>query len=330
MRPPSTEWRETIASDEAERFERYAQGFAAAQRRRNERQGVGRALHRRQVAALRGEIEILGDLPDHARQGVFATAGRRDVIVRLSNGAPDRNPDRRPDVRGFSFKILGVDGPNALGTGRTNEQDFSLINHMKFSTARAADFCEMVLAFERGPLALLGYLVRRYGVVGAIRQAKAASALVTKPFSGFATEVFSTALPFRNGRWAARLRLVPPLDRAREGAREDWLADLRAHLDNGPLVYRVQLQFFVDERITPIEDASVDWPETEAPYLDVARLTIPNQSFDDEAAKTLEHRCETGIFDPWNALAEHRPLGDVMRARKTAYYASQKARGAAS
>jgi hypothetical protein len=40
-------------------------------------------------------------------------------------------------------------------------------------------------------------------------------------------------------------------------------------------------------------------------------------------------RVEAGIFDPWQALAAHRPLGEVMRARKVAYYSSQQARGAA-
>jgi hypothetical protein len=37
---------------------------------------------------------------------------------------------------------------------------------------------------------------------------------------------------------------------------------------------------------------------------------------------------EAAIFDPWGALMEHRPLGDVMRARKVVYYASEKERGA--
>jgi len=35
------------------------------------------------------------------------------------------------------------------------------------------------------------------------------------------------------------------------------------------------------------------------------------------------------VFDPWQALMAHRPLGEVMRARKAVYFASQKERGAA-
>jgi hypothetical protein len=34
-------------------------------------------------------------------------------------------------------------------------------------------------------------------------------------------------------------------------------------------------------------------------------------------------------FDPWHSLATHRPLGLAMRARKPAYYKSNRARAAA-
>ncbi|MBX7077843.1 MAG: hypothetical protein K1X88_01570 [Nannocystaceae bacterium] len=329
MRAPSTNWREQVAPDEDERFARYAQGLVAAQRKRSAAQGEGRALHRKQVLALAGELEVAAGLPAHASHGLFASPGRHEVLVRLSNGAMERSSDRRPDVRGFSFKVFGVKGPNALGSGETTSQDFTMINHDKFSAAKAAEFAELVLALDRGPLAVLGHLVRTYGFFGALRHAKAAKAVITKPFTGFATERFSTVLPLCCGPYAMRARLLPPGGEPRPDARDDWAADLRGRLERGPLSYRMQAQFFVDEAITPIEDASVDWPESEAPWIDVATLTIAPQSFDDEAAKARQAKAEQGIFDPWNALAEHRPLGDVMRARKVAYYASQKARGVA-
>jgi hypothetical protein len=46
-------------------------------------------------------------------------------------------------------------------------------------------------------------------------------------------------------------------------------------------------------------------------------------------AAAFEARIEASVFDPWQTLAAHRPLGEVMRARKVAYFESQKARGAA-
>ena len=54
---PSTAWREQIEAGEDERFAAYAEQLSAVQRRTSERQGHGRALHRKQVLALRGRLE---------------------------------------------------------------------------------------------------------------------------------------------------------------------------------------------------------------------------------------------------------------------------------
>ena len=297
-RTPSTQWQEQVAPDESERFARYAQGMVASQQRRAKKYGPGRALHRRQLVALAATLEVLPDLPEYARQGLFATPGSHDAWVRLSNGSMDVASDRKPDVRGFAFKVFGVDGPNALGTGTTTTQDFLLINHAAFSVPKSAAFMDLVLALERGPFALLGYLVRTYGFLGALRQAKKLQSVLGKPFSGFATERLFSAVPISCGAWAARVRLLPPREPGPSAAKLDWVDDLGKHLAQGPLVYRMQLQFFVDEATTPIEDASVDWPESEAPYVDVARLTIAprmSRSCDGRPATNLGRIARPGL-----------------------------------
>ena len=86
------------------------------------------------------------------------------------------------------------------------------------------------------------------------------------------------------------------------------------------------MQPYVSEALTPIEDASVDWP---SPYSTVARLSLPAQDCTAAAGQALAQQVEASVFDPWQALAQHRPLGDVQRARKVVYFASQKGRGAA-
>jgi hypothetical protein len=155
---------------------------------------------------------------------------------------------------------------------------------------------------------------------------------VARPFGGFASESFFSAAPIANGPYAVRVRLQPesaaPAGNGKAG--DDWGADLRAHLQRGPLHYRLQLQFFTDEKSTPIEDAAVDWAESGSPYVTVARLTLPQQSFEDAAAQQLARDVDQATFDPWEALVEHRPLGGIMRARKAAYFASQKSRGVVS
>ena len=148
--------------------------------------------------------------------------------------------------------------------------------------------------------------------------------MVSKKFNGFAAERFNTVAPVCCGPYAVRVRLAPAGNPPPATRSKDIVADLRERLAIGPVTWTLELQFFVDEAITPIENASVSWPEGEAPIVTVARLTLPQQGVDAAAAEA-----EAARFDPWSGLAAHRPLGEVMRARKVAYHESQKARGAA-
>ena len=328
MAAPSTEWRETVAADEATRFAGYAAQFVALQQRKSAKYGKGRALHRKQLLALRASFEVLPGLPAHARHGLFARPATYDAWVRLSNGGTDRARDATPDIRGFAIKVRGVSGPGALGKA-TDAQDFLLINQEKFAFAKSDEFVGLVMAASNGNGALFKYLAARYGLLGALKfMAKFVAALGRK-FSGFATERMHSATPIACGPYAARVRLLPAREKPLANASADWAADYARQLASGPLLHELQLQFFVDERRTPIEDASVDWAEDVAPYLTVARLRVPQQALDDAAAATLTGAVEQAVFDPWDALAEHRPLGEVMRARKAVYFASQRARAAA-
>jgi hypothetical protein len=46
--------------------------------------------------------------------------------------------------------------------------------------------------------------------------------------------------------------------------------------------------------------------------------------------RALAEECEAMAFSPWNALAEHRPMGGINRLRRAVYLASQARRGAKS
>ena len=86
---PSTGWKEVVAPDEAQRFAGYARQFAELQARKSQKYGKGRGLHRKQLTAARGQLEVLGDLPAFAAQGLFVQPGSYEVRVRLSNGGMD-------------------------------------------------------------------------------------------------------------------------------------------------------------------------------------------------------------------------------------------------
>lgn len=320
----SKKWKEVVAPDEQERFAKYGHQFAEIQARKSKKYGNGRGLHRKQLIAARGSLQVLDGLPEFAAQGLFAVPARFDVLVRLSNGGMDKASDRKPDIRGFAFSVLGVAGDSALGTGPAKSQDFALINQEKFAFTKSAEFVDFVVAASHGGAALIKFMVQRYGVVGAFKQIAKTVKTFGKPFGGFASHPVYSSAPIACGPYAVRVRLSPAVSNGPPVAAkpDSWGAEFSARLREQDLHWDLQLQPFVDEISTPIEDASIDWPTA---YTTVARLTLPRQ--DPAADPALAEQVEAAVFDPWQALAEHRPLGDVMRARKVVYYASQKGRG---
>ncbi|MFY8001116.1 MAG: catalase [Candidatus Kapaibacteriota bacterium] len=323
---PSTDWREIIAPGEEQRYAAYATQFSEMQARKSAKYGTGRALHRKQILGLPAKLEVLPSLPDYAAGGLFAKTGEYQALVRLSNGGSAHAPDKVPDIRGFSFKVLGVKGASALG-GDTDSQDFLLINREVFGMRGSEDFAGLVKAAEGGPSGLLKHFVRKHGLFGGFRTLKGLQGSMGKPFHGFAAHTFFSSAPIACGKYAVRVRLQPETGNgAPATSSDDWANDILSRLEKSPLSYNLQLQFFVSEKLTPIEDASVNWEERDAPYITVGKLTIPRLSEWTNERSAIQDRTEQGIFDPWCALVEHRPLGDVMRARKVVYYESQKNR----
>ncbi len=321
---PSTAWKETIGADEASRFAQYARQFSALQAEKSARQGSGRALHRKQLLGLAATFVVKDGLPDHCRQGLFAHPASYEAWVRLSNGGAGRSSDKRPDIRGFALAVLGVHGPGALG-GPTDRQCFLFINHPASLFASLDDFVGIAVNGARGLAKLLGFLINNRGLLGGLKEAARLAKVLNRPFSGFATEPFYTAAPIAMGPYAGRLRLVPTRTTAKAQPSPHWAAQFRAHLAQGPVAYDVQVQFYTDDRATPIEDATVDWSESASPYTSVATLTVQPEAAE---AAALADRIEASSIDLWQALEAHRPLGETNRARKVTYLSSQQARGA--
>jgi hypothetical protein len=106
--------------------------------------------------------------------------------------------------------------------------------------------------------------------------------------------------------------------------REHYLREkLREGLKEGELRFDFCIQLFVDEKKTPIEDAYIEWRESDAPPIEIATLVLPKQDFDPQ----LQQAIELMAFNPWNTV-EFMPLGLINLARKKVYEASARHRGA--
>src|SRR5260370_34874257 len=98
---PATDWKELIAPDEAERFQRLAENLRDLQRKNAMGKKVSRTLHAVGQAGLEAELRVLPDLPAYARVGLFATPATYRAYGRFPNAARLQQAARQPARRGI-------------------------------------------------------------------------------------------------------------------------------------------------------------------------------------------------------------------------------------
>lgn len=210
MQTPSTNWKEKIPADEAERFEGYAQEIRELQRKRA---GKTRALYAKGVAGVEAEFSVLPDLPEPARIGLFAKPATHAAYVRFSNGSAMHQPDRKPDVRGIAIKVLGVDGRKIIpGMEKARTQDFLLNHNAALPFANADQFVGLVRA-GTAPHKLLPWLVSTFGFGGTLRLLPKLKGLVGMPTSSLAQKRFHSGAAIQFGPVLRRRN--PHADRGR-------------------------------------------------------------------------------------------------------------------
>src|SRR5260370_31754021 len=99
---------------------------------------------------------------------------------------------------------------------------------------------------------------------------------------------------------------------------DNYLRDaMRLTLAKQDVEFDVCVQLQTDPFLMPIEDASVRWPERLSPRVPVAVVRIPRQTFDSEEQIAFARVLS---YNPWLCVPEHRPLGNISRARKRLYW----------
>lgn len=327
----STNWAERVEPAEATQFEALAQVIVDLQKRRMQKAGSPlRGLHRKPIAAARGQLRIERDIPAELKVGLFKSEATYDAWVRFSNGSGSHQPDGKADVRGMAVKVLGVEGAKALAGSTATTQDFLAIQLPATPFADPEQFVAFVRAAVK-PATLLPSLISQLGLLPTLGVLRRLIATTRYKVPSYATTRFYSALPVRYGPYAAKYAFFPrQTDGGPAGGGDDFYrADMLRRLEAGPLAYDVMVQLFVDEQRTPIENPTVEWRESDSPFVKVGELWLPKQSPTSVEGEQLAAQIEAASFDPWHALEEHRPLGAMMRARAVAYLGSTRQRNAA-
>lgn len=323
MSEPITTWAEQISGDEEARLDGLATRLADLQARRDAGKKIERGLHIKQHGGVRARLEIEAGLPATHAHGLFAKPGTHEAFVRFSNGSARDQHDKQPDLRGFAFKVLGVEGEKSLGNADT--QDFLLIDEDTLPFRSPEEFVTLLESAENVatlPFKLVGRLgFRAFGLIGGIAKFKGSRGSVLDL-------AYHSVAPFCVGPYAGRMHLVPihqPSPHGKAMPERDYLArELAPRVAAGGLSYAVELQLLGAG--DSVEDVTLSW---KGPRVRVAKLTLVADDPKSAEGQRLDALVRELSFDPWHTLVTHRPLGLSMRARKHAYFKSTQARKAA-
>jgi hypothetical protein len=296
-----------------------------------------RDAHAKSHGVLRGELTVEPDLGSHLRQGMFKTAATYPVIARISSAFGEIRSDQIHFARGMAIKVLGVHGAKALPGDDGVTQDFLLVNAptIAFGDVRAyhkaMPFAAMQAKAPDVALRVTGELARAVaGVLNAVHVAPPTPIeLLAGPNDHILGETFHSMAALRFGDYIAKLSVAPLSESVRaltgrplEGTLgADALRDLVVNFfASNSAEYELRAQLCTDLQTMPVEDASVLWPSSLSPHQRVAKITFPAQ--DAYSAARRAYADDVLSFNPWHALADHRPLGSINRIRIKAYEAS--------
>ncbi|WP_062206139.1 catalase family protein [Aureimonas sp. AU12] len=293
-----------------------------------------RASHAKSSACTVGRLSVEPNLPPELAQGLFASGGEFDVAVRFAQGPGETLGDRVSTHRGVSVKVFGVAGEKLPGH-EAQTQDFVLATGTTFPSGTASGFLRdgkmigTATPLPEGFKSAVSAAMRGVNtVLNAFGTESAKADFFGHPFSHPLAEPYFSQAPLRYGDYVAKLGLFPVAPA--QLALKDWTLDPHRDEDGfrhaavdffrgSEAVFELRVQLWTNAATQPIEDASVDWPTEDSPYRTVATLRLPAQEADSAARRRYFDDVMT--FRPAHALALHRPLGSVMRARLQVYEA---------
>ncbi len=268
-----------------------------------------RDAHPKAHGCLRAEFRVLDDLPLALRNGVFTAPRTFEAWVRFSNGSETPQPDSVGDGRGMAIKLMGV------AQSPSTTQDFLMINHPAFFVRNAADYVDFQAASNPLRFFFPGFNPFHFRLHELFVARATTRQAVVNPLNIRYWSMTPFCFGGAAGKYSARPAGAASPFTATESP--DFLrANLASHLAESSASFDFMVQLRARPDTMPIEDPTIVWDEDAAPFVPVARITIPPQSFDSAEQRVF---CENLSFTPWHCVEAHRPLGGINRARRPVY-----------
>jgi hypothetical protein len=234
----------------------------------------------------------------------------------------------------MSIKVFGVPGAKLPGHN-ADTQDFVFASGTTFPSGTAQGFLRdgkqigAVTGMPEGFKSAVSSIARNMNaLLNKVHTQSAKADFFGHPYSHPLSETYFSQAPLRYGDYVAKLGAFPVS--AAQDALQEWELDPKED-ENGfrhaagqyfaehDAVFEFRVQLWADASTQPIEDASIEWPVEQSPYVTVGTIRIPRQ--DAYSPARTQYFDEVMTFRPAHSLASHRPLGSVMRARLQVYKA---------
>jgi hypothetical protein len=285
------------------------------------------------------KFKIRNDVSPNLRVGLFAEGGKEfDAIVRFSNAFSVNQKDTELDQRGLAIRVLLDSYPAS-----ENVQDFLMTNTPVSFGRNAQEFVKTSkrLVDHAKPIAFFLVLFQPER----LRILKQLLSGLKTP--SMAVERYWSRTPFQIGDYAMKYLAQPsemeglgdaiPRWKSHKEPAARWgeqdylrkeLEDLQRQLHQEGRAFKLdfRIQLYQDEERTPMENASKEWKENDAPFATVAELEIPYSNLNDEERKKLDEGIENMAFSPWTTK-NFKPLGKMNVARRLVYDKSAEKRG---
>lgn len=312
---------ETVMPDEEQLAQLVAERSVELVLERFDAEGVARRdAHPKSHGCVSAFVDVDNSaLEPQERIGFFARNETYPAWIRFSNGSPLIKADNERDVRGMAIKIMDVEGDKILTRHRDESTvDFLLINGSAFFVRTPSDY----LDFTRKTLdgSPVSFFLSLNPMEWKIRELFNVISITGKKPSSPITQYWSTT-PFALGDDLAVKYSARPCGDMESGWPRNPDDDFLRHrlaMDLGAedACFHFMIQRQIHPGGTPIEDSTIDWDPTDSPFLTVATIRIPAQTFDSPEQQEF---CEDLTFNPWHTLPEHRPLGNINRTRRLVY-----------
>ncbi|MGL5692969.1 MAG: hypothetical protein ACRCXA_02765 [Peptostreptococcaceae bacterium] len=281
-----------------------------------------REAHPKCLGLLKGYFVVNEDLEDKYKVGIFKSEKIYPAFIRISSSNPKVKSDKSKDLRGFSIKLLNVDGKKCAKDEK-HTQDFVLISNETMPIGNLKLFYDSIYYMNKSNLLMVGIKLLMHNnlseLIKTMRNLKHES-------SPLDISYYSTT-PYLYGKRIVKYKIEPKSFYKSETPKklsENYLTDnMQKHLQKDEAVFDFLVQFWMPNKKMPINNASIKWREESSSYIKLGQIIIPKQIFN------TKERFEAGeglSFSPGHARFEHRPIGDINEARVKIYEEMSKFR----